>query len=146
MPGKQKKIKNTNQKSSTLSFGPKLTSSKPAVSKSGKKSMRRHAVNTTLKSKPIGSSSRFKAYKELGLKQDHTTTGRKIGGAKPAGVKKMKLSGPSASVNTTKKAKASSSGKVKRASKIRAKGEAALKSGNLKKARRLARKYNRKTK
>ncbi len=122
------------KKASTITIGTKPeTSSKPAT--------RKRQIEAGLKGKKIGSKERTEAYRLLKLKQDHTTTGYKIGGEKAKGLKKVKANTkPTAKVFSSKvTAKKTDS---KRKAKLRAKGEAALKGGNTKKAQRIRKRYD----
>ena len=127
-PRKQEK------KASTLTIGKKPLGHVKAAS-------RKRQLEVALKDKKIGSKARTDAYRKLGLKQDHTTTGYKIGGEKAKGLKKVKANTkPTAKVFSSKvTAKKTDS---KRKAKLRAKGEAALKGGNTKKAQRIRKRYD----
>lgn len=98
----------------------------------------------------IGSDLRRQQYKERGWADDATTKKEKATvKAKPGKIKQIKIEGPSTKLAATKtKPKAKEVSKAKankltRAAGVRAKGEAALASGNVRKARRLKRREER---
>ena len=106
---------------------------------------RKQMIEDNLKTKKLGSNARRVAYKEMGLKQDHTTTGHgSVKGPKKAGVKKLSTSG--VKVGKVKTATPKTKKQVKatvKAAKAKAKGKAAIKAGNQRKALRMRKKYDR---
>lgn len=98
----------------------------------------------------IGSDLRRQQYKERGWADDATTKKEKATvKAKPGKIKQIKIEGPSTKLAATKtkpkvkEASKAKTNKLTKAANVRAKGEAALASGNVRKARRLKRREER---
>jgi hypothetical protein len=110
----------------------KLPKLNPNVSK-------KQIVNDALKDKKFGSNARRVMYNKLGFKQDDTTTGYKKADSKlkSKGLASVKTAAPKAGTVKPSNVKTPTK-KQSKISKIESKGKAALKSGNLAKAKRLA--------
>ena len=108
------------------------------------KATRKEIIERALKNKPAGSNARRVAYKEMGLKQDATTTGSRVSKPKKAGAS-VKAAKPKAGKVKQVVSKKQAKARVK-ASKLRKKGEAAVKAGKQGKALRMRKRYDRQTK
>jgi hypothetical protein len=121
----------------------KPTTPKPYVKKGGK-------ATGSIKNYAIGSDARRKEYDARGWAYDSTIKRPKTPKSNVSSIKPKSVSidaEPKASVLTSPpKPKATVSAPKTKSSKIRAKGEAALASGNVKKAQRLRKRYDRVTK
>ncbi len=115
--------------------------------KKNKMKTKKQVALAALKKAPFGSAKRRKIYEVLGYKQDNTTTGYKKAksSVKKTGATKVT---PKSKVVVKKKTVTANKGTknaAKKVSKTRAKGKAALASGNRRKALRMKKREARKT-
>lgn len=107
---------------------------------------KKQIIQGALKKAPLGSNKRRMLYNRLGYKQDDTTTGYKKAksSVKKSGAKTSKIKPVGKIGKLAKKAKVSKA--AKKVSATRAKGKAALASGNKAKALRMKKREARQTK
>lgn len=150
-PVKEKPLNNINRTSMSVSnsfnfpksdlevtvTGNKKQAAKPAAKKSAKPA----AKKASSKLAAVGSKKRADQYKQRGWAPDNTVNAKV-----KTETKKVAKVGSSLSDTKKVKPKVATPKKLKGSAKTRAKGEAALASGNLTKARRLRKRYDRQTK
>ena len=124
---------------------PKINYGKVDTTKRNTKT-KKEMILSALKKAPLGSNKRRMLYNRLGYKQDDTTTGYKKAksSGKKSGAKTSKIKPVGKIGKLAKKAKVSKA--AKKVSATRAKGKAALASGNKAKALRMKKREARQTK